>query len=302
MFVFFGMDTAKEQAARSRETDSSKISEVYQNHLRAGGTPLEFAACALEQVECAKKRVARGEERAAQDIVYMLCRTAELVIPEWNDECTSVVPNMPLHRDIFRWSSSRNIYSDIESGKVAGEIRRICGVVIDGSFMCTQGFFRIYPHEFKESFTILDKVAMVDTITIIGRCRELTETIYRRGISQKIIQAIDTLDNLQTVPEYGRLVDADYRYSATRVLPLRIVNLGKGLNHVVMFPTCFKHPVVARIFDDNTLYALRIDDKTSLVDQYENSLDSIRFEKERRERGDPPGALLDYLRQRDLKT
>ena len=302
------MDEKLGTVAREREIDPSKISAAYRDHLRSGGTAQSFPAVAFERVRRAKEALERAEERTAHDLAYMLCRTAERVIPTWPDEGTGIMIEDAIFKEIPGYQSTSAIANGIRESRISGQIVRVRGAVIDQSypiFLCSQGMFIVskgsFDAERKMYFRLHDEA--VPTTAILNEHMKYFQQLHLLGIQQ---HARQSLGELRPLNEYvGNPVPRGEGLRGTTGMPVAVErNDHNDCGIVASVFSWYRERSELQYLvclPQGVDFHRRQERSPPPAEYYDRALDAIRFEKERREKGDPPVALMQYLRERDLK-
>lgn len=313
------MDAKRQDAIRQHQRANSKVNEVYQAHLRCGGTPLSFAE---ECVKRAREEIMRARERAAQDITYMLCRTAERVIPRWPDEFTAIVledqeqvDRWQLHRRKMNEGNYKELRKGIENSSISGQVTTMHGAVIDpdshplmganiilyteGIVNCWQDLFGNGPIQ-----AVVNKEYWPQDEILENYQRYITR-LHAIGIQQHAKLAIGDLERI-------------LNYFGPNAIEGCELNCKNGVPICIGKDRQDGREMIAILRDSSLEFFTCENDRLDWYHEtgdrrnytvvsvspehvYDRALDAIRFEKGRRERGEPAGALIQYLRQRDLK-
>jgi len=279
------MDPRKQEINRERSAnpDDEGLREAsYRAHRQSGQSPLEFAALAMETVKQAEERIAQTKESAAHDIMHMLCRTAEEVLPEWPKEITTIVLANPSE------DAGMSLYDHergIEKGTISGEKRKIPFVYLPyhnlNLYCCAEGIFvnLTYWHQ---------REVPVDAL--LSHHSEYYNFLHKESLAQHTKKILGELLPVSTYFETE---------SELHGMPVSIEHEEDGTERLFLY---LGHQLTQLALEGNKLQPFEVQARPiahSHATHYHEILDTLHFEAERRKQGDDPKTLLTYLRQRD---
>lgn len=292
------MDDAKRAIERERnasEGDRELLERAYGNHLRAGGTPLEFVLESKKKIKLAEESLKNAKISAARDIEYLLCRTAERVIPKWPVEISIVELYESKDQEECR-TECRTFHESaqlIKDGRLNGRIRKIEGVwLVHGkpmSFLCSEGIFNATP-------TLIWHKRTTHWEDILERHETHYWWIHCVGMRQ---QAEVMMGGLPKLRDYFEVGPSEQNAAGFPIAIEKDVR-GRDIVSILNEGTLNYH-----IMQGNSLRNMDVQLNGKRVPcheiYYSRAVDAFRFEAERKKKGEPSSRLIEYLIERDGK-